>query len=139
MEKRMDGRHLLLRLDHGEDVIGSIEGAVSGMGGTFMIAVALGMMHEFEIGYFDRGKYIKKKIEEPVELLAMSGSVSSTGENRVHIHASLAMKDHGSIGGHLISGKVWMSEEILLVHLPEIESRREIDPEKKVGILRLDA
>lgn len=139
MEMRKDGNHVLLRLDHGEEVIPSIEVAVKDMTGTFMIAAALGMMHELEIGYFDRGKYITKEIEEPVELLTMSGSISSEGENRVHIHASLAMKNHESIGGHLISGKVWMSEEILLVHLPEIESQREIDPEKRVGILRLNA
>jgi len=139
MEMQKDGNHLLLRLDHGEEVIPSIEVAVKDMKGTVMIAAALGMMHELEIGYFDRGKYITKKIEEPVEMLAMSGSISSRGENRVHIHTSLAMKNHESIGGHLISGRVWMSEEILLVHLPETESRREIDPEKQVGILRLDA
>jgi len=137
MQKVSDDRFVFIRLDHDEDIIGSLKDAVAEEKGTLMIVAALGMMHQFEIGYFDKGNYMKKKIEEPVELLTMSGSISSRGENRIHIHTSLAFSNHKSIGGHLFSGKVWMSEEILLVKLEGIESERLIDPEKKVGILNL--
>jgi len=137
MQKATEDNILLLRLDHDEDIISSLNMAISEKKGTLMIVAALGMMHKFEIGYFDEGKYIKKKIEEPVELLTMSGSVSSQGENRIHIHVSLADRDHNSIGGHLFSGKVWMSEEILLLRLPNIISERIIDPMKRVGVLQL--
>lgn len=137
MQKVEDDRFIMLRLDHGEDIMEAISEATMNEKGTLMIAAGLGMMYEFEIGYFDKGNYIKRKMEEPVELLTMSGSISSRGENRIHIHASLATRDHDSIGGHLISGKTWMSEEILLVRLSNIISERIIDPQKKVGVLQL--
>lgn len=125
----------MLRLDHDEDVLGAIQGFVSKDESTLVIVAGLGMMHDFELGYFDNGQYVRKRFSEPHELLSMQGSVSSEGENRIHIHVSVADKNHRAFGGHLLAGKVWMSNEIVLVRLAGARSRRDLDPVKKVGIL----
>jgi len=137
MQIQKEENFIFLRLDHDDDVMEALAEASAGEKGTLFIAAGLGMMHQFEIGYFDNGEYLRKKIDEPVELLTLSGSIASTGEYRTHVHADLAFRDHRSIGGHLFSGKAWMSEEILLVRLKNISSERIIDPEKKVGVMQL--
>jgi predicted DNA-binding protein with PD1-like motif len=138
METARSGDALLLRLDHGEDVLRSIGDAVSEERSTMMVVAGLGMLSEFEIGYFDRGRYITKEFGEAHELLAMQGSVSTAGEPRIHIHVTVADKAHTAFGGHLLAGKVWMSNEILLKRVEGVSSERRHDPDKKVGVLRLN-
>jgi predicted DNA-binding protein with PD1-like motif len=139
MEIARRGPFVILRLDHGADVLESVKLAVKNEQSTMVIITGLGMITEFELGYFDRGTYIKKSFDEPHELLAMQGTVSSKGEPRIHIHATVADKGHMAFGGHLMRGKVWMSNEICMARLEGLPSTRSIDPAKKVGILHLDA
>lgn len=137
MEVARGSSYLMLRLEHGEDVLGSIAHVVEGERSTMAVATGLGMIVDFELGFFDGGRYIKKHFKGPHELLSLQGSVSSDGENRIHIHATVASMGHEAHGGHLLSGKVWMSNEIVLLRLEGTRSRRELDEAKKVGILHL--
>ena len=130
---------IMIRLDHGEDILGSISVAVRQERSTLVLTTGLGMISDFEIGYFDNGSYIKKSFEEAHELLSMQGSVATDGEPRLHIHVTVANKSHSAFGGHLLRGKVWMSNEIVAVRLDGLESSRQMDPAKKVGILQLKA
>jgi predicted DNA-binding protein with PD1-like motif len=95
------------------------------------------MISDFELGYFDQGNYIKKSFDDPHELLALQGSISTEGDPRIHLHATVADKYHEAYGGHLMRGKAWMSNEIGLIRLERLVSVRAFDPEKKVGILHL--
>lgn len=129
---------IILRLGHGEDILESMKEAVKDEKSTCLVVSGLGMLHEFELGYFDRGNYINKFFSEPHELLSMQGSVASEGDPRVHIHVAVANTKHEAFGGHLLSGRVWMSNEIGLLRLSGLKSARSIDQEKKVGILHLE-
>jgi predicted DNA-binding protein with PD1-like motif len=135
MEVARSGQCVMLRLEHGEDILGSMAEVVKSEEMTSVITAGLGMIVDFELGFFDRGTYVRRRYDEPHELLSLQGSVSSEGENRTHIHATVANKDHEAFGGHLLGGKVWMSNEIALLRLEGIRSRREQDPIKKVGVL----
>lgn len=138
METARSGDAVLLRLDHGEDMLRSVADTVSEERSTMMIVAGLGMLSEFELGYFDSGKYITKAFEEAHELLSMQGSVSTAGEPRIHIHVTVADKSHAASGGHLLAGKVWMSNEILLKRVDGVSSERTHDPDKNVGVLHLN-
>ncbi len=135
MEVARSGSCVMLRLEHGEDVLGSLAEAVAGEKSTMVVTTGLGMIVNFELGFFDRGSYIRRSFDEPHELLSLQGSVSSEGDNRIHIHATVANMEHAASGGHLLAGKVWMSNEIALLRLDGTRSRREMDQAKKVGIL----
>ncbi len=137
MESFSNGDKAFLRLDHGEDVLASIAALAESERSTMVIVAGLGMISEFELGYFDRGTYIKKYFEEAHELLSLQGSVSTEGEPRIHVHVTVADKSHAAFGGHLLRGKAWMSNEIALLRLEGLRSARVVDPEKKVGILHL--
>lgn len=134
MEVIRDGPFVMLRLENGEDILESVARAVEDERSTMAVTTGLGMITVFELGYFDRGTYVKKSFDAPHELLCLQGSISSEGDNRVHIHATVADKDHKAFGGHLLRGKVWMSNEILLTRLG-VGSKRSLDPELKVGVL----
>jgi predicted DNA-binding protein with PD1-like motif len=138
MEISRKGAVLMLRLDQDEDILGSIQEAVKNERYTLLVVTGLGMIHDFELGYFDKGKYLKKSFSEPHELLALQGSVASEGEPRIHIHATVANTKHEAFGGHLLRGKVWMSNEIGLLRLDGGFSKRVMDPDKKVGILHIE-
>jgi predicted DNA-binding protein with PD1-like motif len=137
MEVARKDQFMLIRLDHGEDILESITHSMKEERSTMIVVAGLGMISDFELGFFDNGTYLKNAYSEPHELLALQGSISTEGSPRIHIHATVANKEHEAFGGHLMRGKVWMSNEIGLVRLERLLSVRAIDPEKKVGILHL--
>jgi len=129
---------IMLRLEHGEDILESIAHVTRDERSTLLVSTGLGMIYDFELGYFDRGNYIKKAFSEPHEILALQGTIASSGEPRIHVHATVADSGHRAFGGHLMKGKVWMSNEIGLVKLERVFSTRKMDPEKKIGILHVE-
>lgn len=137
MQVARSGSIMMIRLENGEDILKSIGEAVKDEPSTMLIISGLGMLHEFELGYFDRGTYITKRFAEPHELLALQGSVASRGEPRLHIHATVADKDHNAFGGHLMKGRAWMSNEIGLVRLEGHSSERLLDETLRVGVLQI--
>jgi len=128
---------IMLRLDHGEEILDAVKDAIKEERSTLLVVTGLGMISDFEIGFFDNGNYLKKSYVEPHELLALQGSISTEGEPRIHLHATVANKAHEAFGGHLMRGKAWMSNEIGLIRLERLISVRAVDPAKKVGILHL--
>ncbi|OGS42154.1 MAG: hypothetical protein A3K67_01180 [Euryarchaeota archaeon RBG_16_62_10] len=137
MEVAKRDMFVMMRLDHGDDILSSVAEVVKRESSTLLVVTGLGMISDFELGYFDRGNYIKRAFDEPHELLALQGSVANEGEPRIHIHATVANMRHEAFGGHLMRGKAWMSNEIGLLKLKGITSRRVLDPEKKLGILHI--
>ncbi len=137
MQQGRSGPVHILRLDDGEDIIDSILKSARDSRSTMLICTGLGMITDFELGYFEKGEYISKSYSEPHELLSIQGVISGYGEHRVHIHVSVADREHRMFGGHLLRGKVWMANEIGILRLDGVRSTREIDPEKKVAMLNL--
>lgn len=137
MEVARTEDHILLRLSHGEKVIESIEKTLADEQSTFLVVTGIGMLTDFELGYFDKGQYVKRTFHEPHELVALQGSVASEGEPRMHIHAVVADRQQHAFGGHLFRGRVWMSNEIGFLRLHGVESKRRIDKEKGVAVLHV--
>lgn len=129
--------YIFMRLSHGEDIIKSLEEVVAEEKSTLLFVTGIGMITDFELGYFDRGQYIRRTFKEPHELTMLQGSVASEGEPRMHIHATVADKEHRAFGGHLLKGWVWMSNEIGLLRLKGVDSKRWLDKEKGVAILHV--
>ena len=71
-------------------------------------------------------------MEEPHELVALHGSISTKDEVVIHIHCGLANSTHELIGGHLKSAKVCVINEILIKKLDNIELGRKLNP--KTGL-----
>jgi predicted DNA-binding protein with PD1-like motif len=137
MQQSRSGQIHVLRLDDGEDIIESILKSARDSRTTMLVCTGLGMITDFELGFFDKGEYVRKTYSEPHELLSVQGVVSGYGEHRVHVHVAVADREHRMFGGHLLSGKAWISNEIGILRLDGVRSTRELDPEKNVAILNL--
>ncbi len=135
MEVERKDEVLFVRLEHDEDILGSIGELVAHEHSTLVFTTGLGMIHDFELGFFENGRYITKHYDEPHELVSVQGSIASEGEPRIHIHVIVADKAHAASGGHLLSGKVWMSNELVLLAMAGVRSHRIPDPDRKIGVL----
>lgn len=109
----------------GEDLIGelhrlSVDSAI--------VVCGIGMLREIELGYWNGEIYEKHRIDSPVELVSLQGTVARSGDERVvHVHACVGRRDGSTLGGHLFAGTVHNTTEIAL-RFPEgiaLERREE--------------
>ena len=113
--KRENGL-VILRFDKGEDFMGSLTGWLEEQGiQSAAILGGIGMLSNMEIGRYDGREYSKITEKESCEILSLQGSVSmKEGKPFVHLHVSFANHDFHAIGGHLFSGTVSMTIELVL-------------------------
>lgn len=115
---RENGR-ALVRFDIGEEFPGALA-EWCGREGIRSAAVlcGIGMLRDTEIGRYDGRAYRSETVPGPSEVLSLQGNVSlKEGEPFVHLHVSLADEDLNARGGHLFSGTVAMTIELLMLEL----------------------
>jgi predicted DNA-binding protein with PD1-like motif len=127
-----NGRESVLRLVDGEDLILSLCGTALD---SAVIVCGIGMVRDLRLGYWNGLSYEETRIEEPVELLSMQGTIAASAEGRaVHCHVAVAARDGVVRGGHLLGAIVANTAEIALLLVPGIRLQRL--PEKS-GLLAL--
>ena len=101
----------------------------------------IGAFREAVIAFFDwdSKSYEEIPVDEPVEVAAMTGNVArKDGAVRVHAHVVLGRRDGAALAGHLVSGTVRPTLELMLV-----EERaglvRKPDEASTLPLLDLDA
>ena len=115
MHGKEENGFVALKLDSGEDIFECLRKAIR----TFdiksgYVLLGVGMLRDVDIGYFAGDEYFDVHLEEPHELITLQGSISTKDEVVIHLHCSLAGKDHNIIGGHLHKGTVNVINEILI-------------------------
>jgi uncharacterized protein len=116
------GRFLLVRLDHGADLVDQISELAADEGihtGAFSV---LGALTQAEIAFYDQEfhEYSELLVEENSELVSCTGNVSTRdGKPFVHAHVVLADSDGKTIGGHLLHGNIFAAELFLIELLGE--------------------
>jgi len=84
---------------------------------TAVVLSGLGQLKQFQLGYYKaKGNYTPQEFQKPHELLSLTGNISNqAGEYNLHLHAVLGDEGKNVIGGHLISAKVAVTNEIVLL------------------------
>jgi predicted DNA-binding protein with PD1-like motif len=99
---------------------------------------AIGAFSEVTLGYFDRTRkdYKQMPVAEQVEVLSLIGDIAldSAGEPKVHAHVVVGLADGAARGGHLLSGRVWPTLEVILVESPSFLRKRH-DPESGLALI----
>jgi predicted DNA-binding protein with PD1-like motif len=98
---------------------------------------AVGAFSTAVVAYFDWAtkKYQNIPIDEQVEVLSMIGDiVEDRGAPKVHAHVVLGKSDGTAHGGHLVSGSVRPTLEIILSESPP-HLRRRFDPESGLALI----
>lgn len=128
----------MAKLSDGEDVFRSLE-EVARKHGIESGAVhwAIGMLQDFEIGFFAPTGYEKKIYEGRHELLAFHGSIAIRAEPKFHIHVAVSERDHRVIGGHLFRGRVCMVNEVCIERFKKITLTRRLNPKTNLNELQI--
>lgn len=129
---------IVVKLRDGEDFFESLKEKVrkyeirSGL-----VLSGIGMLRELALGYFvSKGKYDEVNVADPVELTSMQGNIAMAEEDTVfHVHVTGATGEGKVVGGHLISAKVNVVNEIVILKLNRIRLRRELN--EKTGLLEI--
>ena len=105
-----------------------------------LVVCGIGMLVDFELGYFDGKTYQNDVFSEPHELCTMQGTIAlkeGSDEIMPHIHATLAGKDHTVVGGHLHKAKVGVLCEMVIQRLNENVMVRRLNKETELWELSL--
>ncbi len=138
MHGKVEDKFIALKLDDGEGLFECLEKAIveydirSGI-----IVSGIGMLADFEIGFFKDGEYDWVIHEQPHELVSMHGSISTKDETMIHIHVGLAGSDHKLLGGHLKRAKVCVLNEILILKFEDVEFSRVLNSESGLKEMKI--
>lgn len=136
MESREEGSTVLVKLSDGEDVFGGLqEAARQHRIDSGAVLWGIGMLQDFEIGFFAPTGYEKKVFADRHELLSFHGSVALRGEPKFHVHVAAAGRDHGVIGGHLFRARTCVVNEIGLQRFDSVRLNRRLNPKTTLNEL----
>ena len=139
METRQEGNTIVLKLSDGEDLFSSLETAghkhniESGA-----ILWGIGMVQDFEIGFFGPGGYEKAAFQDRHELIALHGSIAMNADPKLHLHIAAGKRDHSVLGGHLFRAKTAVVNEIFVTRFDTIHFNRRFNDKTGLRELILD-
>lgn len=128
---------MVIKLDAGEKVMESLKAIFEQEGiRSAMILSGIGMLSEFELGYFDGHSHKARTFATPHELTSMAGSLANVdGKPMIHLHATLGNDAQQVIGGHFAEGTVGVLAEITVAALQTVELGREKN--ERTGLFEL--
>lgn len=97
----------------------------------------IGAFSRVVVAYFDweSKTYRNLRIDAQVEVLSLVGDISvEHGKPRLHAHAVVGKSDATAHGGHLVSGYVRPTLEIVVTEMPRHLHRR-FDPESGLALI----
>lgn len=128
MESAEEADFVLVKLSDGEDVFAGLTEAAKTHGiESGVILWGIGMLQDFELGFFGPQGYEKRFYEDRHELLAFHGSMAMRAEPPFHIHVALGRRDHAVVGGHLFRARACMVNEICLTRFRRIRLDRQLN------------
>ena len=139
MQSRKEGNSVIVKLSDGEDLLPGLETAARQHqveSGTVLWGI--GMLQDFEIGFFGPKGYEKTAFPERHELLSLHGSIALRADPKLHLHVALGRRDHGVIGGHLFRAKTAIVNELQIQGFDTIRFDRRLNEKTGLRELALD-
>jgi predicted DNA-binding protein with PD1-like motif len=133
-----DGSRWMLRFAEGEELPDALAAfARRHAVRAAAVPMGIGQLTRAKLGFWNGSEYESREWTTPVELVSMSGSIAEAdGAPSIHLHATLGLQDHAAAAGHVMSGRVGLLLEMLVVPFPERTFARPMD--EAVGLRRLD-
>jgi len=108
-----------LRLDPEDEIVGVLRAFSQERGLTGGFIHGLGSTKSAVLSFFDpeTSEYVKRRFDEPMEIGALSGTISvaaGDGKPIVHLHAVLAPRELIAYSGHVHEARCGMVMEVLV-------------------------
>lgn len=127
-------------LDAGEEAFATLTRFANEAQVSAASLTAIGAFERTTIGWFDMTSksYRKIEIDEQCEVLSAIGDVAigDDGKPSLHVHIVLGLADGSTRGGHLMSGTVRPTLEVVLTEVPSTLRRRK-RPELGIALIDL--
>lgn len=133
------GRIHVVILESGEEAFAALTRFANEARMTAASVTAIGAFEKAVVGWFDFATKTYKKIEvnEQCEVLSALGDVAvgDDGKASLHVHIVLGLSDGSTRGGHLPSGTVRPTLEVVLTEVPaRLRRKKRAD----IGIALID-
>ena len=139
MQSAEEGDRVMVKLSDSEDLFGSLE-AVARKHRIESGAVlwGIGMLEDFEVGFFSPTGYERKAYADRHELVALHGSIAMRAEPKFHLHVAVAAGDHTVLGGHLFRAKACVVNEIGIERFRTIRLNRRLNAKTTLNELEIE-
>src|SRR5665213_3720640 len=129
-------------LDSGEEAFSALTRFAVEANISSASLTAIGAFEKAIVGWFDFEKKSYKKIEvnEQCEVLSAIGDIATgdDGKASLHVHIVLGLSDGSTRGGHLLSGTVRPTLEVVVTETP-LHLRRKKQADLGIALIDLDA
>ncbi len=138
MQSAMEGKLVLAKFSDGEDVFADLEAVARAHEiDSGAVLWGIGMLQDFEIGFFGAHGYEKKLYRDRHELIALHGSIAMRADPKFHLHVAVAGPDHSVVGGHLFRAKACVVNEVCIERLEKIRLNRTRNPKTTLNELEV--
>jgi len=126
-------------LSTGDEVLGCLQSFVDRERVSAAQISAIGAFSDAVLGYLDweKKEYMRNPISEQLEVASLLGDValSPEGKPALHLHAVLGRRDGSALAGHLLSGHVRPTLEVILTESPA-HLQKVHDPQSGLALIR---
>lgn len=116
------GSGFVIRLEQGDDILATLKQFAEAKRIRAAFFEGIGSLYKAKLGHYDfqdTKTYKYETFDEDLEILALSGNVSTMNQKAIpHAHVTLGRRDFSVIGGHLEEGSLANMVEINLAKLP---------------------
>lgn len=125
-------------LETGDEVIACLKSFAEQQSLTAASFKAIGALSKATLAFYDWDKkeYLPIEVGEQVEVASLTGdiAVNPDGKPAIHVHAVLSKRDGSAVAGHVQSGTVRPTLEIILTEAPT-HLRKRSDPETGLAFI----
>ena len=129
MQYKQLGNTYMVRIDLGEDIVKSLKALCEKEQILLGRVEAIGAADHAVIGIYDpeRKEYYPEEINGFCEIASLNGSITAMdGKPYIHLHATLADRNHVIHGGHVLEMRVGATCEMFVVVLDgEVERQKD--------------
>ena len=127
-------------LETGDEVMACLAELARREGIDSAAITGIGAFSEAVLAYFDweKKEYIKRTFVEQLEVASLIGDIAADeqGAPALHIHLVLGRRDYSALAGHLVSGRVRPTLELIVTESPAHLCRKK-DPETGLALIRI--
>jgi predicted DNA-binding protein with PD1-like motif len=134
-------RTFALVLETGEEAMACLRAFAAEQRISAAQITGLGAFKNVVLKYFDwdNKQYLDNPVNEQVEVASLIGDVAlaPSGEPSIHVHLVVGRRDGTALAGHLGSGVVRPTLEIIVTESPAHLQKRK-DPQSGLALIRLE-
>lgn len=138
MEAKAAGKHWIVRIDKGEEIVATLERFCLDKGIRLGTVSGIGATNRATIGLFKTGtkEYLRKELVGDHEITNLAGNISRMNDEvYLHLHVNLSDSNYHTFGGHLNAAVVSATCEVA-IHVLDGEVGREFSEEIGLNLYR---